>query len=285
MGYDVKVYNCHINDEKKGAIYMDKKIFIYIMNTTKKVNDRLFHEGNVPWPLWWNNKAYYLKKDAARLNFQKPGKGKIFFGPCKKDMRWEISDIIGESPDKAIYIVGLSNYEFQPRRIVYYMKINGKPMTFREAYNRFPNIIGTGIHIKPTNKAFHYRFEYYGKQQSIELKYKHLGVIVSCKNKKAPHHDEWIQDIARNSTNFKKCGPDCCFVGNKDSVFFGQKDIKVDKNFCNLLKKGKLSKGNLDKNSVTTNNPIPNARGNHLILNNESASQMIEVLEEMGDNI
>jgi hypothetical protein len=96
-------------------------------------------------------------------------------------MRWEIKELRKNRPTANVYVVGLSNSKFQPRAIVYYMEIEGKPMTFREAYNQFPNIIGTGIHIKPTNDELPYTFYYYGKRE-IKVPYKHIGVVCSCKS-------------------------------------------------------------------------------------------------------
>ncbi len=171
-------------------------IYVYIMNSIKNKKGELFHYGSVPWPLRWNKKAYYAN-DSERLKYQEPGRGHIFFGPCKKEMRWEIKECIETYPSANVYVVGLSNSTFQPRAIVYYMRIESKPLTFREAYTQFPDIIGTGIHIKPINNEDTYHFSYYGKKE-IKLPYKHIGVVNPCK--KAPHSktDEWVKDIARD---------------------------------------------------------------------------------------
>jgi hypothetical protein len=258
------------------------------MNSIKNLKNVLFHCGSVPWPTWWDRKACYAKEYSERLKYQEPGRGNIFFGPCKKEMRWEIRELMKNHPTANVYVVGLSNSTFQPRAIVYYMEIEGKPMTFRDAYNRFhnqfPDIIGTGIHIKPTSDELPYTFNYYGKVE-IKLPYEHLGVVCSCK--KAPHpKDEWIKDIARDyDQKVKKCGPDCCFIGSKDSVFFGKTKtyFKVDEKFCDLLKKGKLCRGDLDEKHIGVNNPIPNARGNHLRLEGKNASKMVKTLKEIYD--
>lgn len=259
-------------------------VYVYIMNSIKNKKDELFHHGSVPWPLWWNKKAYYAK-ESERLNYQEPGRGEIFFGPCKKEMRWKIRECMEKSLSAKVYVVGLSNSTFKPRAIVYYMKIEGKAMTFGEAYNRFPDVIGIGIHIKPTKKEVTYDdFQYYRKERAIKMPYEPLEVVGSCK--KAPHNCnyEWIKDIARDyDDSLKKCGPDCCFISSKDSIFFGKEYIKIDKEFCNLLKKGTpLLIGKLNENEITINNPIPNAKGNHLVLKDKIAEGMVKKLGEIG---
>lgn len=259
---------------------MKYRVYLYILDSIKNVKGTLLHSGCVPWPLWWDKKAYYSNSYSKRLQFQKPGKGRIFFGPCKKAMRWEIRDFMTKAPNSHVYIVGLSNSAFRRRRLVYYMKVDGQPMRFSEAYNRYTELRGTGIHIRPINKVHRYKLMYYGKQRPIELKYKHLGTVSSCK--KAIHYDDWIKDIARdyNKTNFRKCGPDCCFMGTKDSVFFGKKNIEIDTTFCRILKKGGIFEGKLEVDSVNIKNPIPNPRGRHVVLDGIPASEMVEKLEE-----
>jgi len=257
------------------------QIYIYIMNSIKNLNGNLFHYGSVPWPHWWNKKAYYSKEKSERLKYQKPGKGKIFFGPCKKEMRSEIRDNIDNNPSRPIYIVGLSNANFKPRRIVYYMEIERKT-TFRDAYNEYPMLRGTGVHIKPTKTPVEYTFNYYGKKY-VNLKYKHLGVFQNCK--KAPHTNEWVKDIAGEQLNYKKLGPDCCFLGSRNSVFFGNKKFKIDEEFCKKLKNGNLYRGDLNKKSVNVDKPIPTPRGNHLVLKRKIASELLEKLENLASHI
>ena len=89
--------------------------------------------------------------------------------------------------------------------------------------------------------------------------------------------------MERIHKNLEKCGPDCCFLSSKDSVFFGKNNFKIDEDFCDLLKKGKLFKGKkLDVNLIDVNSPIPNARGNHLVLKGKNATDMVKKLRELG---
>jgi len=257
------------------------QIYIYIMDSIENINGKLFHSGSVPWPYWWNKKAYYSEEKSERLKYQKPGKGRIFFGPCKKEMRSEIKDSINKNPSKSFYIVGLSNSNFKPRRIVYFMEIE-RETTFREAYNDYPKLRGTGVHIKPTEKPNEYTIHHRGKKD-VKFKYKHLGVCLNGKS--APHPNNWVKDIAGEKLTYKKLGSDCCFVGSKNSVFFGNKNVKISEAFCKDLKNGNLFKGELDEELVDVNKPIPNPRGNHLVLKRKSASKLLMKLEGLASNI
>ena len=254
--------------------------YIYIVNSIENLNGDLFHSGSVPWPYWWDKNAYYSKK-LERLKYQKPGKGRIFFGPCKKEMRSKIKDSINKNPSKSFYIVGLSNAKFKPRRIVYFMEIERK-ITFREAYYDYPKLRGTGVHIKPTDEPNEYTIHHYGKKD-VKFKYKHLGICRNCKS--APHPNNWVKDIAGEKLNYKKLGLDCCFVGSKNSVYFGNKNVKISEAFCKDLKNGNLFKGELDEELVDVNKPIPNPRGNHIELKRKSASKLLMKLEKLASYI
>ena len=58
----------------------------------------------------------------------------------------------------------------------------------------------------------------------------------------------------------------------------GNKNIKINNDFCKILREGNLYIGKLNPKDITNNNPIPNPRGNHMILEGPSASRMIKKL-------
>lgn len=261
-------------------------VYVYIMDSIKKINGSLFHDGHAPWPLWWDTKAYYSGKDSERLKYQEPGVGNIFLGACKMQTRFEIRKHMRNFPEDIIHIVGLSNTSFNPRNIVYYLKVDGEPLTFEHAYYKYPELRGTGIHIKPTNKLTDISYIYRKKERHIKLRYEHLGVMYNCK--KAAHSDKWVADIARDYSTYTTFGPDCCFMGSKDSAFFGKNNINIDEDFCELLKRGYPFKGTLVPDLINVCMPIPkptNPRGNHLVLEGKSASLMIEKLVELKEKI
>jgi hypothetical protein len=69
---------------------------------------------------------------------------RLYFGPCKRCMRPRIN--AGD------FIFGVSPSCTAPRRIVFIAEIE-EPMTFAEAYDRFPSLRGPEgpIHVRPIN--------------------------------------------------------------------------------------------------------------------------------------
>jgi hypothetical protein len=67
---------------------------------------------------------------------------RLYFGPCKEMMRPKIK--CGD------YVFGISSSKTHPRRILFAAKIE-EGITFKEAYERFPDLRGPGgpIHVRP----------------------------------------------------------------------------------------------------------------------------------------
>lgn len=38
--------------------------------TDDSLENVLFHNGSVPWPTWWDRKAYYAKENSEQLKYQ-----------------------------------------------------------------------------------------------------------------------------------------------------------------------------------------------------------------------
>jgi hypothetical protein len=258
-----------------------KRVYAYIMSTIKNVDNNVLHTGCVPWPMWWSKKAYYSHTNEAMLKYQKSGRGRIFFGSCKKEMRWDIKEHLKYKRSDDIYVVGISNNTFSPRRVVFILHLS-HGMTFATAHKKYPELRGTGIHIEPLARMKSYAFQYYGLRK-IDVKYQHISAKNSCKQ--AIHGDDWIKDIARRYNKYRKCGPDYCFIGGRDSLFFNRSEVVVDESICFLLKYGRISCGKFQKEMVTPDSPIPYPRGRHLVVDGEIATKFIEILVQQGKDV
>ena len=168
---------------------------------------------------------------------------RIYFGPCKIPMRPRVKP--GD------YVFGLSPAKVGLRRIVFVGHIK-KRITFREAYERFPELHGSEgpIHVRPIH----------GSGSFPRCSYAHIP--------KAIHEDKWENDLAsRDLDAFFVCSRRDGCVGR----WLGRFGTEVDEETLDFLKtcsvhgiSGMLSPRAKD---ATLRNPIAHGklyRGLHL---------------------
>ena len=159
--------------------------------------------------------------------------GRLYFGPCKKSMRPKI-----KADD---YIFGISPSSLKPRRIVFVAKVQ-EILSFRDAYNRFPDLRGPKgpIHVRPVNRV---------GRPFPESHYEHISDAMHCNN--------WKRDLKTPDMDaFLVCYPPESWLG----IWLGKSGPEVNDEILNFLKTcschnqtDKLSNSNED---ATTANPI-----------------------------
>jgi hypothetical protein len=145
------------------------------------------------------------------------------------------------------YIIGISPARLTPRRILFVAQIEEK-LTFREAYERFPELRGPEgpIHVKPVNREYSVRsFPPPFPDKEYEF----------IKNSK--HCDDWRKDLERRDLDaFFLCRLEKSWRGR----WLGKFGPEIDEEILNFLtkcpvygNKGRLSDSN---NHATVTNPI-----------------------------
>jgi hypothetical protein len=201
------------------------RVFAYIIAT---VGPKYELSGSVPW----------VKE------------GKVFFGPCKKNMRPEVL--------RGDYIMGISPAGVGDRRRVLLWMQAEKPMTFADAYWRgdserlFRLARRNAIHVRPKKGADHVP----GNSET----YEHIP--------RATHSSDWRTDITGKRDVF--------FLGQKGSWVAEKGGPVVTAELVELLREGITWKG-----TATLQNPLTeNPRGKHALLTGVAARSVIEWVPE-----
>jgi hypothetical protein len=82
----------------------------------------------------------YFQKDKRNVPVWRGGTQPIYFGPCKKEMRYKA--------EVGACVFGISSGDTRPRRIVFIMPV-AERMSFAQAYTRFSDLRGGPIHVRP----------------------------------------------------------------------------------------------------------------------------------------
>jgi len=203
----------------------DARVFAYIIAT---VGPNYELRGSVPW----------VKQ------------GKVFFGPCKKNMRPYVRE--GD------YIMGISPAGVgEQRRVLLWMRV-GEKMTFAGAYQRgetdrlFRLARRNAIHIRPKRGV--------GRLDGDPDMYEHIP--------HAPHSSDWRTDI--------KGKRDVFFTGENGSWIAGKDGPQVTEKLVELLREGITWRGHATLRNPLTENP----RGKHALLTGNAARRVIDWVPE-----
>ncbi len=135
--------------------------------------------------------------------------GRLYFGPCKSPMRSRIR--VGD------YIFGVSRSGLKPRRIVFAARVEQR-LSFREAYERFPDLRGPEgpIHVRPVNRE---------QLPFPENQYKLIDGAMHC--------GKWKQDLKTSALDaFFVCYPKEVWLG----AWLGEFGPDVDDKVLDLLR-------------------------------------------------
>jgi hypothetical protein len=133
---------------------------------------------------------------------------RLYFGPCKRAMRPK-----ARAND---YVFGLSPSTVGPRRIVFIGHIEER-ISFREAYQRFPDLRGPigPVHVEPARRAGSFPYSSYA----------HIAG--------AMHASDWQQDLASEDLDaFFVCAPQSGWVGR----WLGKNGPEVNDDILQFLK-------------------------------------------------
>lgn len=174
--------------------------------------------------------------------------GKVFFGPCKKEMRPEVQP--GD------YIMGISRSGIGThRRVLLWMRVTEK-MTFAQAYwkgeknKTFRAARRHAIHVRPKRGA-----EY---KPGDAKSYEHIA--------RAPHPHKWRNDILGRKDVFLVGGTGSWVAENDGPV--------VTEHLVELLRKGIDWSG-----EATVRNPLTqNARGKHALVTGKAALAILSLI-------
>lgn len=176
--------------------------------------------------------------------------GKVFFEPCKKNMRPKVQE--GD------YIMGISPAGVgEHRRVLLWMRVEEK-MTFADAYQRgetdrhFRLARRNAIHVRPRRGVDHVH--------GIPETYEHIP--------HADHSSDWRTDIEGERDAF--------FIGDSGSWVAGYGGPVVTQEAVELLREGITWKGNATLQNPLTENP----RGKHALLSGSAARRIIEWVPE-----
>ena len=135
--------------------------------------------------------------------------GRIYFGPCKKQMRPKMQ--LGD------YAVGISPAGETPRRILFVTRIEER-ISFAQAYERFPGLRGPEgpIHVRPVKR---------GGLRFPESDYEHIP--------EAAHEDSWVKDLKTRDLDAFFVGAQC---GGWLGKWLGRAGPAVDDPIVEFLK-------------------------------------------------
>ena len=174
-------------------------------------------------------KAYVQK---AFCNVPTQFGDRLYFGPCKVPMRPRINP--GD------YVFGVSPSGVGPRRIVFVGHVNER-ITFREAYERFPDLHGPEgpIHVRPISRS---------------------GDLPHCSYAHIPgamHVDRWKKDLASPDLDrFFVCSPQSGCVGRWLAEFGPEVDDEILRFLKTCSVHGQPGELRRTNDDATLRNPI-----------------------------